>query len=146
MSQVVKRVGVLSFSKCVNMMQGRPSPRRKLGPNTYLEVHAPDEFRVILYGTVIMQLTADGAIRLFSGDQKTPTTKQRLNALSPRGVYQKGYEWFVGTPGLPFCEGINVGAPQTPREAIMADIWAGKMPVSVLADYDADHAPAIKTG
>jgi hypothetical protein len=141
MSQVVKRVGVLSFSKCVQMMQGRPSPRRKLGPNTFLVRHADDEYRVILYEMVIMQLTADGAIRLFSGDHKTVTTKQRLNALSRRPVHQKDYEWFVGTPGLPFCEGINVGAPQTPREAIVADIMDGKLPASVLADYDQDHAP-----
>jgi hypothetical protein len=138
MSQEIKRVGILSFSKCVQMMQGRPSPRRKIGPNTFLVRHADDEYRVILYEMVIMQLTADGAIRLFSADQ------QRLSALSPRGVYQSGGLWYVGV--LPFCEGINVGRPQTPREAIMVDVWAGKIPLSVLADYDQDHVQAGRVG
>jgi hypothetical protein len=136
-SQEVKKWGWLSFGRCVDILAGRKN--RKLGPNTYLVEYKDDEFRVEFHKSVIMQLTADGAIRLFSGGHRSMTTKSRLCALSPRKVHQTKYEWFVGP--VPFSEGINVGNPQTAREAILCDVWDGKLPLSVLADYDADHVP-----
>ncbi len=138
MSSQVKRWGWLSFGRCVGIVGTRQ--RAKLGPNTYLEKVTADEYRVTFHGNLIMRLTADGAIRLYNSGHQRATTKQRLCALSPRMVYQKNYEWFIGP--VPFEEGINVGLPQTPREAIMVDVWDGKLPPSVLADYDTDHVSA----
>jgi hypothetical protein len=138
MSQQIKQWGWLSFGRCVEMLgRGRKSSR-KLGPNTQLVKVSDDEFRVEFHDNVIMQLTADGAIRLFSGGHRSVTTKSRLCALSPRPVHQRDFDWFVGP--IPFAEGINVGNPQTARESIMCDVWDGKIPASVRADYDADHA------
>jgi hypothetical protein len=75
---------------------------RKLAHNTYLIEDDPsDEGLGIQYhSTEIVTYYENGSVRLSSGGWQTSTTKERMNAFTPKGisVWQQLGCWYVTTP------------------------------------------------
>lgn len=81
---------IRSYDVAVRFLDGRET--RKLGNNTYVEVpdYADDIIGVRLHATVIVTYHRDGRIILNTGGWNTPTTRDRLNQLTPLGVSVSG--------------------------------------------------------
>lgn len=142
--QEINRIGTLSYEKCERIVRssrhGGLTYSVRIGPNTWIRADGVD-YLVVLYSTPIIRFSPDGAVILSSGGHQTPTTKDRINALSPARIHQERYVWYVGK--LEFYDGLNVGVPRTERESLEYDVMrelAGAK--SILADYDLDHTTA----
>lgn len=104
MSQVAKRVGILTPKRCQEILKGKD--KKKIAPNTVLFADVIG-WRVELHGNLIIYIHPDGIQQIFDGGHRSTTTKQRLNALTFAYVSQKNYEWFVGN-AKPFVNGILI--------------------------------------
>lgn len=71
--------------------------RRKLCHNTYIERH-PGEYRVLYHETYIVVYRDNGDIVLSNGGWFTPTTKDRIDTLTPARVWQDKGRWYVRYP------------------------------------------------
>jgi hypothetical protein len=76
---------------------------RKLAHNTYLsvDIYAPfTEIGITYHNTEIVTYYSNGSVRLNSGGWHTSTTKERINAFTPKGisVWQQLGSWYVKTP------------------------------------------------
>ena len=84
---------IKNYQTAFAFLEGRQ--RRKLVNNTWLEVRDGETIAVRYHKTDVVTYKADGKIILNSGGWQTVTTKERLNAFSPLGVYQRRGVWLV---------------------------------------------------
>lgn len=94
----------LTFAAAAELMGH--ATRKIISNNTILERLSDITIGVRLYQTIVVEIHACGNYTLYSGGYMTPTTKQRINALSPANVHQTRGVWYVGS--TPFAEGIIV--------------------------------------
>lgn len=69
--------------------------KRKIVNNTYLEERDGETIALRFHYTGVVTYKSDGRVILKTGGWKTVTTKERLNAFSPVGVYQRRGVWYV---------------------------------------------------
>lgn len=113
----------LTFVKATELLRTARNGYRKLGNNTYLQRLDNDTIGVRLHGTYVVKLHSDGTFTLNSGGWQTVTTKDRINAFSPAGVYQHQHQWWVATvknqrlsheTATPYRDGMKVDADGQP--------------------------------
>lgn len=91
--------------------------RKKIGHNTYLQRDG-EVIEAIYHSTPIVTYFRSGRMRLETGGWYTPTTKDRLNQLTPLYITQAKNIWYL-SDGSRFFDGImtddsgNVLNPQT---------------------------------
>jgi hypothetical protein len=73
---------------------------RKLAHKTYIEQGDEARIGVRFHSTRILTFHPEGTFTVNTGGYRTVTTKQRLNALLPKGyrIYSERYVWMIGTP------------------------------------------------
>lgn len=78
-----------------------------------------DSFIVIVYhSTAIVTYWKDGTFRVTTGGWETPTTKERINKLTPLAIFQHRGDWFH-CGGKPFSSGVFYDAEvERAREAL----------------------------
>lgn len=101
-------VGILTHADARKTLNGKGTIR--IGHNTTLGVRydtAVPSYAIRYHETDIVTIRPDGTYVLSSGGWHTPTTKQRINAMSPTWVYQHAYGWFL-KDGTSFYDGMTV--------------------------------------
>lgn len=114
---------LLSYSECAGLLQGRNRESRKVANNTYLHrgYNSDAYFAVVLHGTTVVRVNADGTYTLNSGGYRTVTTKERINCFSPACLFQKDWAWYVRCDPtrwqdrVPFRDGMRVNSDGTVR-------------------------------
>ena len=125
MSQIVRKIGRLTYEKCRALLDILPGVRpnypvtkKTIGPNTQLEYcpnvfetplgeKVPDVYIVRFWSTPILAFLPDGRVVIQTNGHETTTTKQRLNALGPVYIHQKNRVWYVGEER--YFDGFIVG-------------------------------------
>jgi hypothetical protein len=132
----VRDHGTLSWWKCQSILKGRGSC--PLGHNTSLTAGENNVYYVVYHRTRILAYHFDGAIIADCSGFRTNTTKDRLNYLTNRHIYQKKFVWYVGL--LPYYDGVNLGTPRNEREALESAVMNGdESALLALTDYDLEH-------
>lgn len=110
MSVSVHRLSAFSFED-LRRLAGDMSRPSKLAHNTTIR-HEGGDVIVRLHHTDILTVHPDDSFTLNTGGWETTTTKQRLNALLPRGyrIFSNSFKWYVSTPSgeIPFYDGMTL--------------------------------------
>lgn len=103
MSSEIKRIGTLSYERCVNLLCERGAKligpcrtHKRIGPNTDVWSEGlPMNYCVTFHSKCILRFYPDGKVAMWHHGYRSRTTKSRLNALSPYYVRQVNFTWYA---------------------------------------------------
>lgn len=120
-----RNLSTLTYESCRHLVDNKrynPVTGVKIAHNTHLFYDpANSRYLITLHGNTILAVHYDDSHSLYDGGFQSVTTKQRLNALSHCGVYQRAHQWYVPTSigDVRFVDGIRVNTDGTLHGAFL---------------------------
>lgn len=85
---------MFNYEQALKIMRTARKGQKKIGNNTYL-IDRGTHFAVKLHNTEVVELYANGDVKLNSNGWETSTTKDRITTFSPFRIQQKKGLWSV---------------------------------------------------